>query len=253
VLRRKFPFWFARRADLSRGSYEEGDPRTIDSLLAYWNFSDSTSLTMDGSNYVSLASDLSGNGHDLTSATTARPIYTAAITENGAAALRFDGTSDYMKSTSNLIGTDDARTIIAVVCNRRGTDYGGIVASTSPGTNESPSIVLESTTFGFRGSGGSSGGEITNVLAADTWAIYSFVDNGRGNTSYLFKDGAGAGSLAFANASSNISTETWVGTYRCNNSDWGQLDIAAIAIFSEGLSSADRTSVESYFSTSFID
>lgn len=68
-------------------------PIDINNLYAWYDSSDASSITKDGSNLVSQWNDVSGNGKHVTATTTARPTDTA----NG---IDFDGTANFMASAT---------------------------------------------------------------------------------------------------------------------------------------------------------
>jgi lysophospholipase L1-like esterase len=90
-------------------------PNKIEGLVAWYDASDSTTLTSVGT-LVSQWSDKSGNGNHLTQSTDSKKPKTGTTTINGVNAVEFDGTSDYLSIPSGLYSLSNGNsTVLAAI------------------------------------------------------------------------------------------------------------------------------------------
>jgi hypothetical protein len=104
--------------------------------LALWIRGDA-GVTLDGSNNVTTWADQSGNGRDLTQGTAGKRPAGTAVTLNGLAVVRFDGSDDELgRATQNLQATWGITSAFTLAYTRRwNTGAGGRVnAAANPGT-----------------------------------------------------------------------------------------------------------------------
>jgi len=102
---------------LFAGSATSGfSPLSLPNLALWLDASDTSTITLDGSNNVSEWRDKSGNARHASQATTTqRPSYTSSNQINGVNAPRFDGTDDFLATSNVTLGV---MTIFAVVTAR---------------------------------------------------------------------------------------------------------------------------------------
>lgn len=109
------------------------NPAKITSLQAWWDAADASTITKDGSNLVSAWTDKSGNSRDLAQATgTNQPTWTASVL-NGFPAIDFDGTDNYMISTTNLLTGTSGEVWMVVVSDAVSSTLTAFSASDTAG------------------------------------------------------------------------------------------------------------------------
>jgi hypothetical protein len=86
---------------LTQSARRAFNPAKLSGLNAWYDATRLSSITKDGSNFVSQFSDLSGNGNHLAQSYTGlRPLYSATGLNNKPS-IKFDGVDDILKSISN--------------------------------------------------------------------------------------------------------------------------------------------------------
>ena len=74
-------------------------PNEISNMEFWYDVSDATTVTKDASSYVTQLSDKSTNGRDLTSASTAYPLWVDSV-QNNLPVIKFDGINDYLSNAN---------------------------------------------------------------------------------------------------------------------------------------------------------
>jgi hypothetical protein len=202
--------------------------------LQFWVRAD-LGITMDGSNNVSNWADQSGNGRDLTAATTARPLFVTNLI-NGMPAVRFNGTANVMKTGS--FTTAQPLTFFIVLKNVAWTD-GKRVLSSDTGAND-PQILQRGTGSGFTLQSNLSDGP--QVTGAGTTNYHYLKAIFNGTSSKLSIDGGS--DATSGNNLANSMTFVWLGSD--NSGDFSNVEIAEAFLYNSAITGANLTNVNSY-------
>lgn|SRR5574343_514954 len=218
-------------------------PLSISGLVAWYDFSDITTLFQDAARTTAVTAD--GNpiggvtdkgtgGFHLAQSTDARrPSYKANI-QNGLSIGRWTRATDTGMSLYNLSVADAQATTIIGVIKVTGTGYGW----GGNGTGNRNDLSLEASPFLYAGA----------VLSfahslPQPFNIYQAIYNGA--SSALYTNGA---STASGNAGTNNLNGFWLGNnFGPNQSMTG--DIGEIIIYDSALSVANRALIETYLNT----
>ena len=219
-------------------------PTEISGLAVWFNFADLESMWTDTNGTTQVASDgdliariddKSGNGNELTQATSdARPTYKTAI-KNGLSVGRFDGVDDTLVQAS---GDDIAQPFTAFMG----------INNTRVATGSNDRIMMDTggTTQFYRSVGKwaifAGTGVVSNALTGVDWDYVTGLFDGA--SSEVWIDGtstatgdAGATAMQMLHLGANtVGTEPFTG------------DIGEIMVYDSGLSDADRLRVEDYLS-----
>lgn len=185
---------------------------------------------------VSTWADLSGNGRDLTGTTTTRPLYRTNI-QNGLPAVRFDGTDDYMV-TSSFGPFAQPNTIFVV------TKWGGTRSYVVDGTGTSRHAIAYELNSGSGKAGRYAGsineGPIGRTAVADLWSTYENGASSQFRWRAEIIDGATAGTQSLGALTVGAG----------NGGAFGFLngDIHEVLVYSRALTEAERWDVEQHLS-----
>lgn len=211
-------------------------PLSVSGLKMWYDASDASTITKDGSDFVSQWNDKSGIGINLTSTGTAKPLWVDAV-KNGKPVIRFDGVNDYMSNTSSSTYSQP-NTLFFV--------------GTSPNADGEGMF-----------DGGGSTRNLLNRQSTNTYRVYAGtgVTGGTASTSFqifrvLFSDGNGELDI---NGSSILTGQT-INTFGMANpilaafdssgpSGYADIDICEVLLYNASLSSGDKASVLSYLNT----
>ncbi len=230
------------------------NPRSISGLYAWWDASDSSTITTDTG--VSVWADKSGNGRNATQSTgNNQP--TRTVTINGRLALTFDGTNDSL-NFSGVSRTDETMLVVArqrdaaadaANTNRYGTLLGS--ASTSRGHTmrsqyqNAPSNFLFDTVFnGFNIGTNRAARTIGNARAGDTLGdvplnVYTVVRSAStGIAQFINNQAGGTATTSEAQTLDRIgvggTSNYWIG------------EICEILLYSRAITDAERTLATDY-------
>jgi len=207
-------------------------------------------VTVDGSNKVSAWLDLSGNNNNISQATTDfKPVYTQSAI-NSLAAIRYDGSNDFLEG--NFIVTGEEITAFVVAKRLAVINTGSAAFTTYNSANARDSTSLDS----FIEAWESTGNVLTTFRVTaksshphpgnDIPYIFTTKFDGTNNIAYL--NGTAATAVASA-GNFNINT-LLVGARFFDNSinRFYNGDIGEIIIYDRTLSTLERKEVESYLS-----
>lgn len=203
---------------------------------------------------VSTWPDSSGNGHDVTAAGTARPLYKTNIL-NGKPVVRFDGINDLLVSSDNLnkiLGYDGRGIIYAVIFANDGVRIKThpIIASASGDVHM---VVLETTlTDNVRVQNDDGTLDSVNYsYTRDTWAIATWMHsiNGGGNDEVPDQLDVTVNTKFGANVASGVTAFAELNnTFQIggDGADFLEGDIAEILVFTKPHNGNTREHVHSY-------
>lgn len=222
-------------------------PQTVPNLVLWLDASQVTGLT-DGA-AVSAWPDASGRAHHATQASAAnRPTYRSAAL-SGKAAMRFDGSDDYLRIAGTIVGGTQARTVFFVarpdvVGNKGVVDLGN---GTTLGAG-----FLVTPEYGVRVNGGSR----LWLPSASTQTMQIGVLQFTGTTTNgisLWINGTlrspSSTIAATIQTSGSGSVGTWTAGPIGNNNFDG--DIAEIIVYDRALSTTERQAVQQYLDTKY--
>lgn len=210
-------------------------PTQISNLAMWLDGSDSSSITVDGSNNISQWNDKSGNGrHLLQTNATQRPSYTSSNQINGITVPNFDGSDDTM-STSGASTISQADTIYIVF--RLGS--GATNPQLYDGSSARQYLYFPTTTSIQAFANSTMTPTITSVVGAVTQVGVLF--NGASSTIRMNGAQISSGNLGV----SGIGPETVVGSNRFGGSPF-KGTIAELLIYSKALSTTERDNAEAY-------
>lgn len=141
-------------------------PASISGITAFWNFGNSSALTLNGSNITTVTDPVGGN--NLTQATDAnRPVFVSSGGLNNRGYATFNGTSQYMEAASFAAFGGDATGLAMVVRFAAPTqDNGSLLGYKTSGSN--PYFYFLS------GDAPSNSGKVLTRIANDTDGISLF-------------------------------------------------------------------------------
>ncbi len=213
-------------------------PSALSGLALWFDASDASSITLDGSNNVSQWADKSGNGRNLSQSNiTRRPSYTSSNTVNGIIVPRFDGVDDTLVTSTSFTSISQPTTQCLVVRPESGkTD--ALITDTVSGVRQV--IFLRNLATGMFVSGGS---VVISPLSASTSSANTILGVFNGASSFVRVN----------NSQQSISAATsGITTFRlgCGIEDSINFFIGVIAeviVFSKQLDAQEISRVESYF------
>lgn len=235
-----FPIACIPRPNTTLGAFS---PTQISGLQAWYDASDLTTITKDGSDLVSQINDKSGNSRNATATTTARPTYTANY-QNGKSALVFDGVANALSISdfSTILSTN--KTII-IYAKQISVKAGGSGLFYESGNRPIIYLVNGSLQITYSGATGMpQSNENTNTYAISTNTNFSLVWQNNSN-SYIFRVNkttreSNAGTFG---ASTNAGAER-IGTY--NNGVFSNMAMYEYLIYNQALSLNQIQQVETY-------
>lgn len=216
------------------------NPKSISGLVAWWDASVSSSISLDGSNNVSEWADQSGNGRTLAQTTANnRPAYSLSVL-NGKPVVNFDGSNDAMLATFTL----------AQPCH-----YFMVWRYDSAYVSGNPR-VFDGATGGamgfFRASSGqmalNAGGSnlSVNITDADGQAFSVTEIRANGASSSVLRNGSDRTANPGTNIGSGSPGGIYLGVFGNGFSAPGDVSFAEILIYSSVLASGDASKVRSY-------
>lgn len=155
---------------------------------------------------------------------------------NGNQVLRFDGSSDYMQTTTAESYSQPNNIFIAFEFQSHNTDGTNNYIFDGNASRESLSNDGSENWTIFAGSSVTSSGGVDNNTH-----IFSGLYNGSSSTGRI--DGS---QVLSGDAGSNALNGVTVGTYAGADSNFGNVDIGEVIIYDADLSDSDRDAVESY-------
>jgi len=206
--------------------------------------------------------DLTGNGHTLRQATTDdKPTVTTAAELGGREVIRFDGVSDYLAAidvaaTYTFLHDGAGADVWAVGVMRDNTAGESVIDTYSAGAATGFRIlrggtgpVVRTTTLTNAG-GFSADLTSTGPFTQDQpFIVRVTVKTGATREVELFANGASVANSALTTPGTNAPPATLNVGRRPNGSSFCQVDLAAIYIFSDVLSTSDATSMQDLLST----
>lgn len=222
------------------------NPTLISGLQLWYDASDLTTITKDGSNFVNQINDKSGNSRNGTASTTARPTYTASY-QNSKSALVFDGVANVLNipDFSAVLGVNKTVIIYAKQISVKAGGAGIFAESTF---RPLMYLVNGSVQVTYAGATGMpQGNENSNTYAISTNTNFNTVWKNDA-TSYLLRINkttreSNAGTFP---ASTTASIER-IGTY--NDSVFANIAMYEYLIYNTVLTLTQIQQIESYLST----
>lgn len=231
----------------------EFSPLDISGCVAWFDFSDTTTMFTDTAGTTSVSADndaiarindKSSGGYNLTQATAAnQPAYKTSI-QNSLSVARFS--SDWLSSSSNFSITGSANRSVFTVASRSAT--GGFYCIVGWGANVTMQFARFNAEYSLRFTGAAK--IYSTAVAQNTWAIWSVIGGGStlGDYDAYFDDGSVATPSSTLNLSATINTASSVLNVGASiaNGDLFFGDIAEILIYDSALSTSDREAVRDY-------
>jgi len=213
-------------------------PASLPNLLAWWeadsfSLADGTAIGGVGNEWL----DQSGGGNSLTQSTAgARPVFKTGIV-NGKPVIRFDGTDDFLSMTSALtLGT--AWTYM-VVLSKATTGGGRISVGGSVNGHGFEHNAFDLKRMRVLSAAGSAQGDF--IAAETTWKMANAIADIGGNTTAIYENKTSRGTGTEQTPTVNAVGQRSGGSFMNG-------DIAAIVIYSDNKSIADRDLVfDNYF------
>ena len=222
--------------------------------LTLWLKSD-TGVTYDGSDYVSLWQDQSGNGNDATGNIDGgtAPIRTANVI-NGYPSIQFDKSGQFLSLASAIGGTEF--TLLAVIRNNDAStgcmffwttdsNYGryiGIITASSYNADGRNRVTFAQ---GDNGSGNSGVLAFSNGAANNNFIIASCKQNGGG---FAYLNGSG-GTLGVGSFSAS-NTFDLIGGYAYGYEIDG--DVVEVIAYDTALSTSNQEGIEAYLNNKYL-
>ena len=213
-------------------------PDDISDLQAWYDFSDISTITKDGSNRVSAVADKSGNDFTLSQATTDdKPLWESAE-QNGLDVIDFDG--DRFMQTGAWSAISQPNTIVGVILFP---------------VNDSTNRKI------FNGIGSGNRAQFFKTATDDTWAMYagatiSGVKTGVANTWKEFytlwnttssiAEIDGASVISSGNVGSQTLTGLTVSAHHDGSEEYGDNKVGEIIIYNKNVSGTEKTSLMQY-------
>lgn len=226
------------------------NPSTI-SGLRLWLKSDtgvlnSSDAAASNGQGVKTWQDQSGNGYHLSQSTAGlRPIYTTATTFNGYPLISFDGTDDYLITTTGTIQTSPGTTFMVWRNLNSAVDSSIIISGGSANGQlffENGDVVANTTVNMLMGAGANVNNQVyTYGTTYYTTLIYN------GANSFHRRSGTSVGA---ANAGTSTANGISIGALRTGGDPF-QGFIAEILVYNSALSAANYGAVESYLAAKY--
>jgi hypothetical protein len=215
-------------------------PKSISGLVAWWDASASSSISLDGSNNVSSWADLSGNSRTL-SQTTAnnRPAYNTAVA-NGKPVVNFDGSNDAMLATFTL-----AQPCHYFMVWRYDSAYVSGNPRVFDGATGGSMSFFRSTSAQMALNAGGSNLSV-NISDADGQAFSVTEIRVNGASSSVLRNGVDRTANPGTNIGSGSAGGIYLGVYGNGFSAPGDVSFAEILIYSSVLSGTNASKVRSY-------
>ena len=229
-------------------------PSDLSGLLAWYDASDSGSLTLTGS-LVDQWNDLSGNGNHFTASGTARPTYGATSFNTSKPGITFDGGDAISKATSSYGGgTVLSAFVVGTYANNAGGAYDRML-SYSMGSNDYSNansaafLLQDNTNLAIQGFRGNAAKSTSAALTAGTAYRFGSVFDGTNHTIYINNSASSAvsstgtfganGLISFGAEPPALTAATWTGI------------VAEIILCTDDLTagSTARSDMDNYFTT----
>lgn len=217
------------------------DPSSVSDLLVWYK---ADSLALNDGDAITTWADSSGNGHDLTGTTTAKPTYQTNEV-NSKPVVRYDGSNDCMSTASLALDTHFSIFVVA-----KATDYLFIEHSANATSNDGfyfytltngPWLVRRTASHSATGS---------DWFGLGAFTIGELVYNGAGN---YFKNGTAQanGNITGSARSDTVHTaDFYVGARACS-SVFSEADYAEVLVYSRPVTSTERSAIRSYLATKY--
>lgn len=230
----------------------EFDPTSITGLAAWYDASDTDTITINAGTEVQQWDDKSGNARHLTRGSSFGPD-TGVRSQNGLNVLDYDGNQRLSRSAF-WRGLGDSTVFVVFVRDDPGSTpfIAGVVAETTPdggdndeyGMRTSGSAASHSLQFLSFDDGVGTEFLISGTNADDVWALWSGTDTT--TAAELFKDGTSVASDASYTRVFSPSTTFSVGSYSPGTSRGLIGAVAEVLIYDTDLGASDRQAVEDY-------
>jgi len=221
------------------------EPVKIPGLQAWWDFSDLSTITKDGSNRVSSVKDKSGNSITINQGTAAnQPLWVSSV-QNGLDVLRFsDARIDYMTSAS-FFPTDLHDLYVVCQANDPGT-FRDLIGTGTTTLNTGNLLLMACTNSSVpRAHYWGTSLTLVNSSSADT-NLWTFINQGLDTaTLHIRRYGVADTSTALVGTKSGGTKPLYIG-FRGVSSAYFDGDMGEILAFDEYLSAANRTLIENY-------
>lgn len=210
------------------------------SPVGWWDFSDLSTVTKDGSNKITAVTNKSGAASTVTASSTREPVYTTSAINSRAAAL-FDGTNDRLDGT--LGANQSACTVWMVVLPSRLRRFDAFFDSAAAVTGDLTCEQGASSTIEFYVYNVGAAAASSGTISTSTQKAISYLYDGTTLTTYV--NNAGSGSAA--SASRTLKSAFAIGGDRGTGGFFfTQGYIAEVVVMSTAASSTDRTNLQTY-------
>jgi hypothetical protein len=222
------------------------DPRSIGTMVAWYDFSDSSTLTVVN-NFVSEIRNKSGSAGTMSQGTEAdRP---SISTLGGRQAAQFDGSNDYLAvrdGSNNLIAAPQGfGTLFAAFGNKTNVSNNVVAGFMEANGSRLQAQIGSALVWGVyaRTSGGTVYTVSTSAVNASVWVGYTVFDNA--NSPSVFLNGAGASGTAAAASNTNAQV---LGASIVNNNPGNFLSCALgeVLFYQDALNASQLSAVEQY-------
>lgn len=215
------------------------DPDEISGLVAWHDFSDSSTITLVGSD-ISQADDKSPSGTpDISSPSGQRPAQLSSE-QNSLDVAQFDGVDEYLGYNGNVLSADNSYTKVLVL---RPQDLGTLNVPTTDGeaavfVNTDGTVSIWHTAAQVTSTG---------TLSTGLWYVVCVTYDSATSDAYIYIDNVEDGS--------NLNTATWrynFVKYRVGGDlfgNFGDVDIAENIYYDNVISSTDRTDLYNHLKT----
>lgn len=221
--------------NMNTGAYRgvEFSPSDISNLIAWYDADDASTITKDGSDFVSQWDDKSTEGNDLTQATgTNQPKWIDSV-QNSKPVIRFDGVDNYIDRTTFVSGAlTQPTTIVGVYSfpsNTTGNEY------VFDGPTVRVAMIREALQYNFF-----AGVELKTGAPSTEIAQYTLLANS--SSSNIRKDQSSVGT---GNAGSNGMNGLRLGASDVID-QFGDIDICEFLIYEKSVTGTERTDLENY-------
>ena len=225
---------------------EAFDPTDVAGVAAWYDATDFTTITKNGSNRVQTWADKAGSTNSLTTSSSEdRPTWTASG-QNSLPVVRFDGT-EQMDVSAGLFSVPNGASTMFIVSKRAAESSGAETIFNMSDATAADFFMIYSATPGtitYKSRDGAGGSLSLGSLTLTNFNIL------RGRRSGTTQAIAANGSTEAINASGVSSAGIDSGDVGVSNADSLFLtgDVAEVLIYSASLSTGDISSVETYLS-----
>jgi hypothetical protein len=239
-----------KTAQLYKPSNAAFSPDSIASLLLWWDPSDTATLSLSGSELLTMT-DKSGNGYDADTPGTTGPD-SGTVTINSLNALEVATAGEYLRATSFPLGDTNHIFWVANVDGVTSTDISMMGFNDGSATNFDWRLRGGSTTStwnaSYRSLGGNTSGSIAESPAANyagTAHLWELEHNAAADTCTIRVNGSQKAQSAI-----NTQTGSYSGTFNVFANETGASgatgDLGEVLVFNAVLTGDDLTNVRSY-------